>query len=486
MLATEIDTHKEVVNRLATEHGIEPSVWVGKENLIPFVRESFPECAILDKNELIAGVHESGRSLSMSDLVELSSYWESVEFRDQRINLLEEFNRYPTLDNLRTLDREVILRTLQIEIFSAMKDKSPDFLLALDVPHNPVNLAAFYLAKWLGIPPLFFSGTGMLAPSLIPSTDIGVFTQAPLLVGQPESDREKAAVEFNRNLASETLKQLQKRTEIHWQTYEKDRVREHKPRRFQRVNVLKEKIRRQLLHLTDKKTAVLSDVLDRNYCRLLKAHSTLPISSQLPRHGLFTLHFQPEASALPMGLGDTFQAEAILKARRILPADTVLLVKEHPSQLKNTMEGSFGRSPLFYNFIDSLPNTEMISAFSETSKLLEKTELVFTLTGSIGIEASIRGIPVVYFGGPWWAGLPGTFHANEPNLLKKIDSYVAPAFDAISNYLVNLVETSSIPGFSDSGTRDYWSERKNPPDEFQQAFVDRLARSIWSFVSRVQ
>ena len=42
MLANETDAQKEVVHRLAKENEIEPSVSLGKENLISFGQEAFP------------------------------------------------------------------------------------------------------------------------------------------------------------------------------------------------------------------------------------------------------------------------------------------------------------------------------------------------------------------------------------------------------------------------------------------------------------
>ena len=485
MLATEIDTHEDVVQRLATEHRIEPSVWIGKEGLIPFVQMHFPDCTILDKNQLVAGAWKDGPNLSISDMEELASYWDSNEFRDQRVNLLEEFNRYPSLDNFRALDREVLLRLLQMQIFAAIKQQAPNFLFALDTPHNPVNLSAFYLAKWLNIPTLFFSSSGTLAPSLIPSTDLGVFDREGRIIPEPESEAEKSAVDFNAKSARKALNEMSTGEEIHWQAYERELLQKHAPRKFQRQRDIRNKIKRSLLRLRNPEGALFADLLDRNYTRLTNAHDREPTRIYPAEHGLLTLHFQPEASTVPNGLGDTFQGEFVLRAREILPAHITLVVKEHPSQLKTSMEGSFGRSPRFYDFINSIPNTRVVSAFAQTRDLLDTTQIVFTLTGSIGIEAAIRGIPVVYFGAAWWGGMPGTYNGRDPNLIEKLSAYVPPGFDSVSDYLVNFIQYCSIPGFADSGTREYWSRRSNPPKDFQDSLVTRLVRTVARFAGSI-
>lgn len=485
MLATEIDTHKDIVLRLASEHGIEPSVWIGKENLIPFVQAHFPNCTILDKNQLVGGAWKNGHKLSISDMEEIASYWDSDEFRDQRVNLLEEFNRYPSPDNFRALDREVLLRLLQMQIFAAIKQQAPNFLFALNTPHNPVNLSAFFLAKWLNIPTLFFSSSGTLAPSPIPSTDLGVFDIEGRIIPEPESEAETSAVDFNAKSARKALSEMSTGEEIHWQAYERELLQKHAPRKFQRQRDIRNKIKRSLLRLRSPEEALFADMLDRNYTRLAEAHDQAPAKTDLAEHGLLTLHFQPEASAVPMGLGDTFQGEFVLRARKLLPPDITLVVKEHPSQLKTSMEGSFGRSPRFYDFVNSIPNTKIISAFAQTKDLLDTARVVFTLTGSIGIEAAIRSIPVVYFGAAWWGGMPGTFNGRDPNLIEKLSAYIPPSFDSVSDYIVDFIQYSAIPGFADSGTREYWNKRSTPPEGFQDSLITRLVRTVTRFAGGI-
>ena len=482
MLATEIDTHKDVVSRLASEYGIEPSVWIGKENLIPFVKESFPDCLILDKNKLVAGSSKFACNLSFADLSELDSYWDSTDFRDQRVNLLEEFNRYPSLGNLRTLDREVLLRQLQLQIFSALREKAPDFLFALDTPHNPVNLSAFYLVKWLGIPRLFFSGTGSFVPALIPQTEIGKISGAAGLISESRSGAETEAKEFNLEIARDTIARLASETKVHWQSFEQERIRSYPPKKFQVVRDFRVKVKRSILRKQDPDGATTSDFIDRSYTQLVRSHSRLPVLEDAPKHGLFLLHYQPESSVVPAGFDDTFQAKAVIKARQLLAPDVPLLVKEHPGQLNHSMEGSLGRSQYFYDLIEALPNTSAISSTSLTERLLNTTQAVFTLTGSVGVEAAIKGIPLVHFGpGGWWAGLPGTFDARLPTIASELAKYSAPRLEDIQTHILELVGKASIPGFADSGTRDYWEGQMQFPRNYQAAFVDRIVRSVSNF-----
>ncbi len=46
-------------------------------------------------------------------------------------------------------------------------------------------------------------------------------------------------------------------------------------------------------------------------------------------------------------------------------------------------------------------------------ELIDRTTLAFTITGTLGLEALVKGIPVVHAGLPWYRGFPGTYHASD-------------------------------------------------------------------------
>ncbi|UOB19421.1 hypothetical protein [Abyssalbus ytuae] len=100
---------------------------------------------------------------------------------------------------------------------------------------------------------------------------------------------------------------------------------------------------------------------------------------------LFTLHKQPEASIDVIGRYYENQLELITNIWRILPQEYILLVKEHSNAIGD-------RSVSFYKKVKSLKNVILIEHREDSHKILEKTEAVFTVSGTIAYEAALKGI----------------------------------------------------------------------------------------------
>ena len=479
-LTTHKSQHLEIANRLRSDHGYLPIIWIGPSYFGSDVAGLFPDCEFFAKESLLE-MESSGEQADILTIRHLSEYWQSSEFMENRVNLLEEFNRYPRLENLRTVDREVLLRHIQIQSLRAIRSHKPKFLLALDVPHNPVNLTIFLLAKWLGLPTLFFDSPGIMAPCMIPKTELDqVFRFQSTVLSNGENHIQEA-YSFNRGLAMANLNRIQSDSETHWQAFEADKVREHVPRRFNWINDIRSRFSREFLRFRDPDSALLADFLDNRYGALVDAHQSLSVEESAPSHGLFALQFQPESTAVPKGMVDTFQAQAVVLAREILDQNLPLVVKEHPSQLRTSMEGSFARSPYLYDWLGNLPGVQMTSGFTSSRALLGSSKIVFTLVGSIGLEAAFRGVPVVYFGAPWWAGLPGSFHYRDPGLKQKIRNYRPPDLEELKTFILDLIQDASIPGIADSGGVDSWAKRIFVPENFEAAFLDCLSYTVREF-----
>ena len=106
---------------------------------------------------------------------------------------------------------------------------------------------------------------------------------------------------------------------------------------------------------------------------------------------LFPLHFQPEATTLVAAPLYDNQLSLIEDMAKSLPIDTKLYVKEHP--------GSIGRRPLqYYARIRRLWNVRLIKPNTDSYALLRNAEAVATITGTMGWEALLLGLPVITFG----------------------------------------------------------------------------------------
>lgn len=103
------------------------------------------------------------------------------------------------------------------------------------------------------------------------------------------------------------------------------------------------------------------------------------------------LQFEPEASLNGQSPEASLILQVIYETALSLPADAVLVVKEHPLQL--------GRRPVwFYRIVSRMPNTVLLQADEPGSALIKKASLVAQINSSVGYEAAVRGVPVASFG----------------------------------------------------------------------------------------
>jgi len=120
-------------------------------------------------------------------------------------------------------------------------------------------------------------------------------------------------------------------------------------------------------------------------------------------------NFQPEATSFPEA-GEIYNFIDLVISMRSLGITGPLLYKEHPATRffavghKSTRCG-VSRSVNYYSTLKSMGVYFLDSNFD-----LSTTESIIplTLNGSIAIERSLRGLPTIVTGSPWFAGMPGT------------------------------------------------------------------------------
>lgn len=116
---------------------------------------------------------------------------------------------------------------------------------------------------------------------------------------------------------------------------------------------------------------------------------------------LFALQYTPESSI--NGLEPYFvdQLRAIDLIRHSLPTGYYLLVKEHPA-----IAGV--RSDSFYETLRHMPGIQLVHPSVSTMSLVEKSKLVASITGTIGLECFLAGRPCMLFGRNFFKHLCGS------------------------------------------------------------------------------
>jgi hypothetical protein len=106
---------------------------------------------------------------------------------------------------------------------------------------------------------------------------------------------------------------------------------------------------------------------------------------------LYPLHKEPESSVGMLSPEFNEQMALIELLAKNLPAGTFLVVKEHLIAL--------GRRPKeFYSILSEIPNVSLLHPYEDASEAARKARAVAVITGTLGTEAAITGIPVISFG----------------------------------------------------------------------------------------
>ncbi|WP_340117718.1 hypothetical protein [Pelagibius sp. 7325] len=106
------------------------------------------------------------------------------------------------------------------------------------------------------------------------------------------------------------------------------------------------------------------------------------------RYALYPLNTEPEVALLAFGRPYRNQIESVRNIAASLPVGWKLVVKEHPN--------SYGyRSAAYYGKLRAIPNVVLAGPTLDTDKLMLGAGLVAVVFGTIGLEALIKGKPVV-------------------------------------------------------------------------------------------
>jgi hypothetical protein len=129
---------------------------------------------------------------------------------------------------------------------------------------------------------------------------------------------------------------------------------------------------------------------------------------------------------------------------------------------------------MFYDLVKSFPNTIFAGTRDRLSELVRDAQCVFTLTGTVAIEAVLRGVPVAYFGSPWWAGLPGTLRLTAGVSFDEVVAQVTPSQEDVFAFFDDLTLNRMIPGIASESVETI-EQRLGPLPE---GFFDAEAQSI--------
>lgn len=129
----------------------------------------------------------------------------------------------------------------------------------------------------------------------------------------------------------------------------------------------------------------------------------------------FGLHLQPEATTSFYGAGTySDQLLAIEQICQFIPDDWKVFVKENPKQIE------FQRHRLFYDRLTLNDKVVFVNHKTDTYELIEHSQFVASINGTMIYEAVSGGKPALMFGSYWYNRLPGVFKYNKNLKLEEI------------------------------------------------------------------
>lgn len=178
-------------------------------------------------------------------------------------------------------------------------------------------------------------------------------------------------------------------------------------------------------------------------------------------YAFFAMHYQPERTTCPEGGVFSNQLAALRMIVRTLPAGWRLLVKEHPSQFLWQTEGELGRWDGYHQTIRDLGPVDLVPLEVSAKRLVQGARAVVTVTGTVGWEACLAGVPTITLARPWYDAESVTLRARNPSELRaafqRIESGWRPSAAAIEEHLARIelagrrcyMNPSHAPHFAD-------------------------------------
>lgn len=168
------------------------------------------------------------------------------------------------------------------------------------------------------------------------------------------------------------------------------------------------------------------------------------------------LHYQPEKTTSPEGGVFTDQWLMVLMLSTMAPKGWKIYVKEHISQFSNKLYGEQGRDPSFYKKVASLNNVVLVNSDVNTFDLIDQARAVATVTGTVGLEAVIRGKHALIFGHAWYMECEGVFDIKNHKDLNRAIAQLELG-ESIENHKVDsflyVIESVSFPTYLNPGNK---------------------------------
>lgn len=426
-----------------------------------------------------------GQRVSQEAVLLATRFRHSADFERNRFVALKLLNRLDLTGTFRLLEREAYFQAALLQATEMLLKEAPTIVVFRVTPHEFLPWVFSQIASFMKIEVLHFQPCSM-APTMIPKLMSGKKLLISDLAAQHSSVASETRAIF-RNQISRLSGGLSPRY-MDQQRKQDSRQRGLRSRVLAIVKSVAWLRRRRFSESVDfsghrnwsgiaanAQRILLTRSLQKNLRDSIRELGTATDSGH--PYSVYAMHYEPERTSLPDGLPVDSQVDALLYIRTVIPPGEKVWVKEHYSQQSSALRGFLGRSPLIYQLIAKMPQTDFAPVGVNLVELVRNARAVFTLTGTIAIEASLMGVPVYHFGEPWWDGLPGSARIDFPR-----PEAFPPAIEGtkadVSAFLEDKVMNSMVPGLAGE-TLSTIERRLGPlPSGFKQAELSAIAGCV--------
>ena len=342
-----------------------------------------------------------------------------------RVIMQEQLQREYPHDHLRYTHEE-LLKMLQVRakaIDEMMKKERPDIVFGIQ-PGGLGSMLLYHIARSYGARTMYVVPSNLQNRYLLSedyttftSVDTAVREQADELLSSEDGAWARGHLEAFRK---KPVPNFEKTTPIHQPVTRTQQLGFLKPWRAYRalseitrtiVHHVKNEDRRDYDYIHPFWQNV--DLLKRKLRNLRGNNDLYDRFEPSESFAFFPLHYEPELSLLVLAPQFTDQIHLIGQIARALPVGMTLCVKEHPAMAQY-------RPRAFYKQIKKIPNIKLLSPTLSGFDVTPHAKLVTTITGTVGWEACLFGVPVISFGRQNFNALTNVTHCTDIEKLSHV------------------------------------------------------------------
>ncbi len=177
-------------------------------------------------------------------------------------------------------------------------------------------------------------------------------------------------------------------------------------------------------------------------------------------YAFFPLHLDPEIATLLHAQFHVYQISAIESVAKSLPVHFKLYVKDHPQMIHS-------RPYWYYKRIKQIPNVKLIDANTSSITIEKSAKLITTITGTVGLEATMLKKPVITFGHTWFNKLSMVKRVNDVYELPKLIDECLKNHKHDEEELINMV-SAVLEKSEPVDYKKLWEDMEHESEEMGQ------------------